>query len=307
MRLAAYTLLLTLVCAVSSFSAPAPQQQSDDEPLVNSAFPSALENKQGTRFFVHQRADLDGTGAKNYIVAVYTNGREGVVRVLRQTDGSVEVAGEAHERSMRGFTPVLRLIDIDGDGIPEIIASFIAMGGENTWPFRWDHGRLALIEPSEKSPANALAPYFHVDFRDVDGDGALELVHWLPDSADPEVLKLSGGAGSISAKRGKRIVASSRFEKESDDGERYRTTFRAPAGAKLVITVVNGDVYGRNRAPKGDLYLNGTPLLLHNDINETTRTFTVSIVASSVAVNELELSLEGGRNAEVTVTIAPQQ
>jgi hypothetical protein len=304
MRIAGF-LLLTLVCGVPLMAAPS-LKQVDDEALVNTSFPRELVDERRLRFSAHERADLDGSGTKNYLVVVYGNGILGRVRVLRENGDSMEVADETNFRFMRGFLPTLRLVDIDGDGIPEIIATFNAMGGEGTWPFRWTHGKLALICPAGKPAADQLAPFNHLEFEDVDGDGHLEIIH-SPLSADPrpEVLKLSDDG--LSTKKAGRIVASRRFAKETDEAESDYLTFRAAAGAQLVLTVVNGDVHDQRRAVKGELLLNGTPLLLRSGINEGTKTFQVPIVAGDFTKNVLELQFEGAAAAEVTLSIAAQQ
>src|SRR5947207_9389364 len=109
MRIAGF-LLLTLVCGVPLMAAPS-LKQAGDEALVNASFPRELVDERRLRFSAHERADLDGSGTKNYLVVVYGNGIRGRVRVLRENGDSMEVADETNFRFMRGFLPALRLAD----------------------------------------------------------------------------------------------------------------------------------------------------------------------------------------------------
>lgn len=305
MRIAEW-LLLTLVCCSSLTGASLSAKKVDDEARVSLSFPQGLMDGRQLRFSPHERTDLEGSGTKNYIVAVYGNGIQGTVRVLRDNGDAMEVVDETHFPFMRGFMPTLRLVDIDGDGIPEIIAAFNAGGGEGTWPFRWNRGRLALICPAGKPSATQLAPFGHLEFQDVDGDGHLEIVHTPPGTDPrPEVLKLSEDGVSTTAAG--RIVASRRFAKETGDAESYYMTFSAASGTRLIVTVVNGDTHDQRRAVRGDLLLNGTPLLLRGEISAGTKTFRVPIVAGNVERNVLELQVEGASEAEVTLSVAAQQ
>ncbi|HEV2718480.1 MAG TPA: VCBS repeat-containing protein, partial [Thermoanaerobaculia bacterium] len=122
-------LALSLLLAIA---APA---QTPDEGIVRDFWPSRL-GKDVEKLFDFARADLDGTGRGDYIVAIYGNS-PCVVRVLRAAGGAPSLVAEAAPDAMGGHAPRLRLVDLDGDGRPEIVAAFATItGGEVTWIFR---------------------------------------------------------------------------------------------------------------------------------------------------------------------------
>lgn len=300
MRIAVCFLVLITFCLPASRAA-SPAQMSNDENIVATAFPPDLATPGGLRLYIYERADLDGVGSKDYVVAVYSNGFQGAVRVLRLAGGVID---ETHYRLMSGHVPLLRLIDVDGDGKPEIIAGFATMGAEATWPFRWSEGRLSLIGPSVVAFGDVRPLLMHVSLLDIDGDGKLEMVHWVPGEPVHQVLKLTGDGTYRTTAR--KVLYANRFVRHGDDPETYTAQFRNEAGSPLTITIVNGDIYGKHRASDGSLYLNGKQILFHDDINEHTGTFTIPAVSTSTA-NEIEMELTGPDGTEVSVSVSPKQ
>src|SRR5260221_1264653 len=108
-----------------------------------------------------------------YLVAVYGNYWEGAVRVIHRSREGWSVVAEVPIRtgSVRG----VELRDLDGDGVPEILATFATTGGryEATWIFRWTgSGIVSLLNAPRDSHASTNPDdlYLH-DYFDLDGDG----------------------------------------------------------------------------------------------------------------------------------------
>src|ERR1041384_5839412 len=81
--------------------------QSADETLVRQFFPTSLPDRH-VQLLDYARADLDGIGTQSYVVAVYGNGVQGVVRAIRTAPAPAQVAAETNFNMMLGDIPSLR-------------------------------------------------------------------------------------------------------------------------------------------------------------------------------------------------------
>lgn len=167
-------LLLVLLCAVPIFGQGAAA-------LARLFAPSDLPILPGMDADLHwsmRDADLDATGKDDYVIALYSNGLLGQLRVIVRTPNGPRLAAETspfmHEKS-----PQLALLDVDADGRPEIFASFdVGRGHRAEWIFRWSGGALRCLNPTSKGARDAeeteaLERAAVVDF---DGDGKLEYI-----------------------------------------------------------------------------------------------------------------------------------
>src|SRR5262249_50604891 len=79
------------------------------------------------------KADLNGDGSFNYLIALYMLDRDGgVLRVFKIKDGDLIVAGEqAGRRYAGGYGTQFDLIDVNGDGIPEVMVTFHTASGRD--------------------------------------------------------------------------------------------------------------------------------------------------------------------------------
>ncbi len=119
------------------------------------------------------RADLDGTGKFDFIVALYNMaGAGGAVRVLRQVGGQLTVAGDQDSSILvGGGRPVLELVDVDNDGIPEV--SVIGFGMQTHYTlnvFEWTGESLRLLTVQGATGTG------DAGLEDTDDDGVLEIV-----------------------------------------------------------------------------------------------------------------------------------
>src|SRR5689334_5512365 len=111
---------------------PAISRAATDDQLVASMYPSSLladpvlrSTPPTEQTFFFTRADLDGTGANDYIVAQYYNGIHGDLRVLHVQNGAASVA---YDFSTMPYIArphgEIEAVDLDGDGKPEIHLHF---------------------------------------------------------------------------------------------------------------------------------------------------------------------------------------
>jgi hypothetical protein len=170
---------LALACAV-------PVLAQNDQEAVESLYPQSLlddyyanvqENgAEPFRGVAYTPADLVGSGHADDVVAAYTNGFAGAIRVLRRERNGLVVAA-APEVAATGALPHVEAVNLDGTGGDEVIATFsAATGNESVWVFRWDGTSLQSVGPvvrdSDGTPRSALV---NAGWLDLDGDGVLEI------------------------------------------------------------------------------------------------------------------------------------
>jgi hypothetical protein len=119
-------------------------------------------------------ADFDGTGAFNYIVALYglSDQDGGYLRAFKLQGNTLVLAGDEEDhRGVGGYGAALTLIDLKGDGTPTIMVA----GHSGASPveeffnlYAWTGSSLHNMLPNLTSYGNLV---------DVDGDGVLEIVY----------------------------------------------------------------------------------------------------------------------------------
>jgi hypothetical protein len=300
------SLAVTFVLALCTFGVAqqaAAQTTSPDEDLVIQFYPSDL-GPFGEKLYDFARADLERSGRADYIVAVYCGNPRGVVRVLRAPAGSpATLAAEIAPDTMGGHFPTLRLVDLDGDGRPEISASFATIrAGAETWLFRWTSGALEIFGPTTVTGRRAIrhAVLGVVDYFDVDGDGIAEIVETDREAQERRIWKRNadGHFGIVD----NRVLYANRFERHTATPELYTAMFESTPGKKLVITVVNGDGIDEHAVTSGDLFFNGQPVFRPADFKKNARVLTATVTAAEE--NEIESMLEGKPGSAITVAIA---
>jgi len=151
--------------------------QVSDRQIVKNAFPANLDDGDGIQFSRFIAVDLNRNG-QPLLVAVYTNGAAGAIRVINRAG---QVLAAPALPGMRGFHASVRALDLDSDGTPEIIAEFTtghSPDNPDTWVFRWAGNDLQLISPTCANGQLTLTCLGHVTAVDVDGSGQYALLDW---------------------------------------------------------------------------------------------------------------------------------
>jgi hypothetical protein len=300
-----YARALVIVAALIAVLAPViTDAQPTDETLVQQQYPAWLDDDyrkympDGTpaRYYDFGRADLDGSGRADYIVAAYCNSITGVVRVLR-SNGTP--AADTDYPAMGGMRPSLRLIDVDNDGRMDVVAAFTAGHGSETWVFRWDGSQLVSVGPTSSEGGIVNTTMGLCDFLDVDGDGTLEAVFGagrFNDAGGTFKLGTNGFTRTTAA-----VMYVGRYVRDESQPTTYTGVFPATKGQALLLTVVNGDQGNENQVTSGELYFNGKLLLSSKDFKKKQRAFSLTVVANEL--NEVEAELQGKPGTELTVTV----
>ncbi len=117
------------------------------------------------------RADLDGTGQFNFVVAVYNMGIRGTMSLFRLTGTQLQqVANVDRTINVAGSNLSIELPDINNDGRPAILVRGYGAGTHfSLLIFAWNGKSLRLLTPVDVDTSDA-------NLQDVKGDGKLELV-----------------------------------------------------------------------------------------------------------------------------------
>ncbi len=294
-----------------------------NEEVVEQFFPQWLLDeseedfrKGGPRPFeasAFQLADLDGVGTEHYIVAAYTNGFSAAIRVLKLQDGNATLVSEPNIRLLGGIFPAVKLVDIETDGLPEVVVLFTSFRSSTIdWVFKWTGTELSLIGPSAVDKnGDEYTLLVDSDFVDIDGDGILEIITppqhgpippGLEDEIKIDTYKLYSFDGqtyqltkslnyfdTFSPHTGAPVVDRSGFEVQ-DPGDEF------------ILTIVNGE-QGKDRVSGAVLRLNGVLIVGPNDLNQEVGQLVREV--SVLQDNVVEVELRGEPEGQVTITVEP--
>jgi len=171
--------------AVALFVLPVAQQPADDAlkaQLLASPPATVLDLAKRVSPRDHRvpidvqflRADLDATGKFQYVVAFFftaETSQDGFLRIFKQTPSGLKAAGDEDSTNASGGNFVrLELIDVNDDGIPEIMVTGTGLSGAHSSfdLFLWTGSSLHCMTNDVDTTDGYLA--------DVDGDGQLEII-----------------------------------------------------------------------------------------------------------------------------------
>jgi len=251
--------------------------------------------------------DLEGTGQPDFIIAAYTNGFSAAVRVLKKQGGTFVLADQSHVDWLTGIFPSVRLLDLDGDKKPEIIASFSGpRGAVADWVFRWNGNSLELISPQ---PFDADGRLFIalVDslFVDLDRDGKLEVISAR--QVDDELVNDVFGFDNLGHLQFRKSL--NYFRTYYRHAEKPNPITRAfitnRTELPYVVKILNGDPSGQNRVSSAEVSLNGVTIAGPNRFSQQVSEINVPVALQQP--NEITVELGGAPGSQITVVVELQQ
>jgi len=256
--------------------------------------------------------DLNGDGSVD-VVAAYSNGFEGSVRVLHKSGTTFTQIYEVTNETLGGDWPRVILKDLDKDGRPEAIISFASnRGSREVWIFKWTGTSLNRISPVRQDQfGNKITLLSDPDFIDLDGDGKFEVVQskrsgpYAPD----ETLPIPPEAYEIFKFDGQQFVSlPTEFYREDSFVRRKgapvseTVTFSVVSPNALhTMTIINGADSGTNRVSSATVRLNGNLIAGPSDFNQKVSVLVFQVPVASQ--NTLEVELKGEPSGYVTVVL----
>ena len=295
---------------VSSPRAASPEYTNAD--IVKSFFPQKLRDEseqdfisggpEPSEFFDFELGDLENTGSKDFIVAAYTNGFSGVIRVLRKRGDSFILADEPDLPLLGGVLPKVKLLNLDTEPRPEVIVSFSsARGPSSDWVFRWDGNTLNLVGPTitdENGDTSTILS--EADFVDLDGDGVMEIVNpsSLDDNQIYQVYKINGS-------QVKTLNFFGTFIRNSAKPIANTRTFSvAIVDTPYLLHVVNGNGKKDSLVSSAVIKLNEDVVAGPQQFNKNKSGFIIPI--SLLSNNTLNVDLQSKPGSQITIFIEPK-
>jgi hypothetical protein len=302
-----YLVLITLLAANVT------RASTDD--IVKRFFPAELKVRDGAPIRAQElqrvalSGDLDHSGT-SLIVALYTNDDQGALAVLSPQGEGAMVALD--DDGLPGGTPALALLDIDGDGRKEILATIDDHEhGTTTWVYAWQGTTLARLHRAGSADPLDDA-IIDPTFIDLNGDGVLEVIeHTASRETDAqgeqrwvagyEVLTFSkGGLQHASAAT---LLAT--FLRGKGTPRPVVRSFTVDDVGTYRLVVINGAMSGAARVASAIIKLNGTSTLAERDFNEAVARREVPVTLAKGA-NDLSVEVRGAPGSQLTILVLPK-
>jgi hypothetical protein len=296
---------------------PVSAQAATDQELVNQFYPERLTleaqridpamEKEST----YELADLDKSGVKNYIIAVYSNTLSGAVRLLKKQGTTAVLVAEPNLPAMSGFLPGVGLIDLDNDKIPEAMVTFsYASGNSSDWYFKWKSPHLEMIGPAKtNSRGLTVTPLSNSSPMNPDGSGVLAIVDGPHESRPGR-----NGSNSISAHKvytlqnGKYVYSTSMFYSgtfiwKSGQAASQSESFTVDkTDASYTLRVLNGGLDGGTRASSAEISLNGQRIVGPDKFSQKPAVITVPITLAKLN-NQITVNLKSSQGSNLYITL----
>ena len=254
--------------------------------------------------------DTRADGRPSTIIAAYTNGVTGAVRVLRESSpGAFGVVAEPVDLDFHGHQCEVEVIDFDHDGRSDIHISFSSNMNSVHWAFLWDGQNLTNVTPVTSGSVGSGwgSDFANGDFMDLDLDGRLEFVmRSVVGSEDggvatgPDLVFALSGAAFVETAP---VVGVFVFERRSGAPQEDRFNFPLPSGAggPFSVEILNGDAGGASRVSSASVSLNGSEIAVPRDFSQKQVRFQRSVELQ--ASNQLVARLQGKPGSRITVIV----
>ena len=266
--------------------------------VVASHYPHFLSEQAALhRYDDHRQQTYVELSARGigYVVAAYSNGEAGGLVLLEMTSDGYRVDSEITREFgpiIEGRNPKLETLDVDGDGIPEIIARFddSFRRSPHSWVFRVANGHLRLISPTEESgwPVLGLPK-----FLDLNGNGTRDMIDNVVVSRELDDVKIEQAHYALRDGMYVELEPVDDYEMFFTDEAKPVTKKFSVSGAAVrrmtKLVIVNGDELGAPYAvSSGTVTLNGKAI----SVGPGTRVVRVKLRRD----NLLSVSLRGGKH-----------
>lgn len=252
--------------------------------------------------------NLDGNSTM-HVVAVYANGVNARVRVLRIDASGPRLLTELSVLGMAGLIAHVDLQDIDGDKKPEVILTFGGGGGRSgVWVLKWNGTQLSSITPVIMTSGLPVSALMDAVFEDIDGSGKL----WAVPGGDPGGDLGDQSRSGVMRSRTYRLTNGQFVPGPEFFYERRVWGFESPLTNTFVlgrldvpyrIRVSNGDASGNNRVNNGEIIVNDATLVSKGDFDHGSRVLTATFQPRRT--NILQVNIQGSKKDTLFIAVEP--
>ena len=300
---------LSLLIGATAYAQTTPS----DEDIVRRAYPDALlqdfyrdaePDEHAPIIYGFTRADLDGTGKQDYLVAAYSNVGHGTERVLRVVNGAPVVVAESTLRDLHGSACSVELRHLDTDPTPEIVVSYEVMRGKAVWIYKWSNGALSLFGPTRTDGFGQQHTVLaNPVFVDIDGDGIDEII--VPaerntDSVLSKTYQLRNGQFGLADP----TLFFATYTRTDGDPDEFEDSVVAAPG-KYVVNIVNGDRSGAKKVTSATVQINGAAIFSPNDFKKQGRNLSAPVTLPDRATITVEVA--GAPGTLFTLSVKPSK
>lgn len=316
--------LVVVAATLLSFpGAPGAAQETTSEEVVAEFFPQRLidesedDHARGGplpfRASDFVESELGGEGV-SFLVAAYTNGFSGAVRVLRKVGTQWQLVDEPRLPRLGGVFPSVSLVDLESDGLPEVLVSLSSGRGPTAdWVFAWEESHLVPVNPVVADDAGEIDTVLSdADLLDLNGDGRLEMINptgsgpVAPDETEP----IGVGDFDVYSFDGESFVLTGTatffgtVERGTGPPEAERFLFQVPSpDGPFRMALVNGTEDGTDRVSSAVVRLNGQQIAGPRRFNQNVERLELEV--SLREENVLSIELRGSPGGRVTFSFEP--
>jgi hypothetical protein len=319
------TTLGLLIAVIAVFtSAPGREgsaaQAIDPQQVVDQFYPQALID----------RADPPGTpggiplirksafvvleqlpGVPRTILACYSNGADGAIRVIRRSNEVYGVVYEPTLLDLGGRDCRVKIYDPLVLGSPVLGVSFQGISTYSAdWFFRWDGTSLVILGPTTNEPGGTkTTPFNNASLLDLSHTGSWVIIN--PVCARPPVGDENCIAADVYRLSEQNMYVMDRtllslepFGQSSSQPQTREVIFDLPSGTQgpYRMTVVNGERGGGYRTASGTIVLNGQTVVNSGQLNLQAEFVTVNVDLQAKE-NNMQVTLANRQGAQVWVYV----
>jgi hypothetical protein len=240
----------------------------------------------------------DVVGAPTKIAAVYTNGIEGVLRVLIGSGSSFAVDAESGATTfMIGHKCAITAIDLTGDGAPELYINF---GRAQAWVYALSGSTLTNLTPVETYSGRDMTRLYGPALCDVRHDGTVQVCTAADDDV-PAMVYRSTGTTLVPERFALTVL---RFQADwVVDAKTASFSLLQDSVGPFTVRIVNGDRNGQHRVTSGSVRVNNVERITSSQLTDSVEFIEAEISGSLLASNEISVSLTGAAGSAIFVIV----
>jgi hypothetical protein len=311
MRMPANGLALLVSAVVATPLGPVSEHQSDPvQAIVDTFYPERLTpdvpSAKQSCYAVHA---VTSQGEPSRIIAGYSDGYLGALRVLDQNAGSYQLGFDSpSEPALRGSSCRITLVDINSDGTQDVFLEFHSGQGSEAWLYRWQGTAPNNVTPTHVRANRMWSSLASALLLDTRHDGTLQVLSRGDSQPDEGETRISDASTlyklGTNAYELNRPVLFARQFLTSLAPVLNKSLFYLVQGSNgpYRMRVINGNRLGQNRTTGGTITLNGSILVAPTQLHEQIEFLELALPTSLPDESVVQVQLQGS-SAEIVIVI----